>query len=236
MENASIKQKQEKSTGLLKDVCNSIDCETNPPMNLEDEPYALKAIAEKQRRTAMSEHPHIAPLVAYLAAIKAEHSEKDLPCFDPCDGGIHAKVLFLLEAPGPKAVGSAFISRNNPDPTARNMCGLLKEAQLARRDTALWNIVPWYVGTGSKIRAVNKDDINEASPYLSELISLLQELKVIVLVGKKSQSAKSQIAQLTSVPLMEMPHPSATVFNAYPHKITEMRDCLRQVAAIVNGE
>lgn len=111
-------------------------------MNPEDAPYALKMSDEKQRRLAMSGHPHIAPLTAYLAAIKAEHSDKELPSFDPCDGGINAKALFLLEAPGPKAVDSAFISRNNPDPTAQNMCGLLAEANISRRDTLLWNIVP----------------------------------------------------------------------------------------------
>lgn len=72
----------------------------------------------------MSHQSRIEPLTKYLAKIKAEHPEKELPCFDPYDGGIHAKALFLLEAPGPKAVSSTFISRNNPDPTARNICGV----------------------------------------------------------------------------------------------------------------
>ena len=142
-------------------------------MKPEDNPYALKLPAEKQRRIAMLDQPHIEPLAKYLDAIKAEHSDKDLPCFDPCDGGIHAKVLFLLEAPGPKAVDSAFISRNNPDPTARNMCGLLYDAKISRRDTLVWNIVPWYVGAGGKIRAVNRSDIRQSFPYLKSLIALL---------------------------------------------------------------
>ncbi|MEO6907373.1 MAG: hypothetical protein ABI210_05745 [Abditibacteriaceae bacterium] len=54
-------------------------------MKPEDEPYALKSPDEQQRRIALLNQSHIAPLAKYLADIKAEHAEKDLPCFDPCD-------------------------------------------------------------------------------------------------------------------------------------------------------
>lgn len=203
-------------------------------MKPEDEPYALNALSERQRRSAMLSQSHIEPLQRYLANIKAEHSEKELPRFDPCDGGVLAKALFLLEAPGSKAVGSTFISRNNPDPTARNMCGLLQEAGIARGDTLLWNIVPWYVGDGNRIRAVNSDDIRQSVPYLKELLSLLPKLKVIALVGKKAQSAKNRIRQLTCLPIIDTHHPSARVFNVWPHKKDEMREQLLQIAAITN--
>ena len=202
----------------------------------EDEPYALKMIEERQRRIAMLGQPHIEPLAKYLAAIKAEHSDKDLPCFDPCDGGIHAKVLFLLEAPGPKAVDSAFISRNNPDPAARNMNGLLSDAKISRIDTLLWNIVPWYVGASGNIRLVNSADISESFPYLAGLLALLPDLKVIALVGRKTQSARNQIAQLTPVPIVAAHHPSARVFNVWPHKKDEMREQLSEVASYLAGE
>ena len=200
-------------------------------MKPEDEHYALNSAAERERRAAMLNHSHIAPLVKYLADIKARHSEKELPCFDPCDGGIGAKALFLLEAPGPKAVGSTFISRNNPDPTARNLCDLLSEANIARADSLIWNIVPWYVGDGTRIRAVNSRDIKQALPHLKDLIGLLPDLKVIVLVGKKAQSAKIQIEQLTNLPIVETWHPSARVFNMWPDKKDEMKEQLREVAA-----
>ncbi len=73
-----------------------------------------------------------------------------VPHFDPLDGGINARVLFLLEAPGAKAVASGFVSRNNPDETARNFFDLNMAAGIARRDTVCWNVVPWYIGTGTK--------------------------------------------------------------------------------------
>ncbi len=202
-------------------------------MKPEDEPYALNSPDEMVRRAALLNQPHMAPLAQYLASIKAKHPEKELPAFDPCDGGVGAKALFLLEAPGPKAVGSTFISRNNPDPTARNLCELLREVNIARAETLIWNIVPWYVGDGAKIRAVNANDIRESFPHLGDLIGLLPDLKVIMLLGKKAQSAKNQIAQLTNVPIIETSHPSARVFNVWPDKKEEVRKQLKQVAALL---
>lgn len=204
-------------------------------MNMEDpykdEPYSLKLDSERQRRLEMLGDPHIAPLIRYLADIKAEHPEKELPYFDPRDGGVNVKTLFLLEAPGPKAVDSAFISRNNPDPSARNFFNLLQEAKISRADTVLWNIVPWYVGDGGRIRPVNDDDIRESLPYLKGLLALLPNLKVIILVGKRAQSAKGQIRQLNSLPIIETHHPSARSLNVWPHKREDIKKHLLQVAA-----
>ncbi|RYX82962.1 uracil-DNA glycosylase [bacterium] len=204
-------------------------------MKPEDEPYALRSPDEKTRRMKLLGQPHMEPLVRYLEDIKVEHHEKDPPHFDPCDGGINARVLFLLEAPGPKAVSSNFISRNNPDPTARNMCRFLQDAGIQRSDSVLWNIVPWYVGDGSRIRAVNNNDIIQAAPYLKELIALLPELKVIALVGKKAQSAQKYIRELSNLPLIHTHHPSARVFNVWPHKRKEMSEQLAEIAEIING-
>jgi uracil-DNA glycosylase len=177
--------------------------------------------------------PHVKPLVEYLEAIRLEQLGLELPCFDPCDGGICARALFLLEAPGPKAVGSAFISRNNPDQTAKNMGELLQVAGIARGDTLIWNIVPWYVGDGSRIRAVNSQDIEHALPYLRGLLNLLPNLKVIVLVGKKAQSATAGIRQLTSLPIMGTYHPSPRVFNVWPEKKEQTQAVFVQVASLL---
>ncbi len=206
-------------------------------MNPQDEPNALEDTDEQKRRKDLLDKPHMKPLKEYAAAIRAARPEAKVPDFDPCDGGTRACALFLLEAPGPKAVSSGFISRNNPDPTANNFCRLLQEAGIARADTAIWNIVPWYVGNegGTHIRAVSKNDLEEARPYLQDLLTLLPHLQVIVLVGKKALSAKREIQELTSRPIKDTPHPSARVFRFWPHKEDEMRAELRRVAAIIDA-
>ena len=94
---------------------------------------------------------------------------KQVPYFDPRDGGISARVLFMLEAPGPKAVWSGFISRDNPDPTARNFRHLLAVAGIAREETLLWNIVPWYIGNRARIRSAQRRDIKEGAAYMARL-------------------------------------------------------------------
>ncbi|MGC4043031.1 MAG: uracil-DNA glycosylase [Armatimonas sp.] len=201
-----------------------------------DAPYTLASAKERERRTALLYEPHIMPLVAHLKGVrKAMGSNYEMPSFDPLDGGIHARALFLLEAPGPKAVGSAFISRNNPDPTARNLCELLASAGIARKDTLIWNIVPWYVGDGEgRIRAVTPSDIGSALPHLKSLLELLPELRVIVLVGKKAQSAASEIRLMSEVPLVMTHHPSARVFNVWPEKRGEAERDFGRVAEILS--
>ena len=199
-------------------------------------PYILIEPDEVKRRLAMLTSPHIAPLITYAQQIMARlGSNYQIPYFDPCDGGIHSEVLFLLEAPGRKAIGSSFISRNNPDPSARNMCTLLDAAGLPRTTTLLWNIVPWYVGSEEKIRAVKKSDITTAIPFLKELINFLPNLKAIVLVGRKAQSAKSQIIQLTSARFFESHHPSQQVMNRWPERRVEMLDTFKSLAAFLKN-
>jgi uracil-DNA glycosylase len=184
--------------------------------------FALRDISEQERRKGLLRLPHMQPLVKYLRRIQERAgSGRSMPDFDPCDGGIFAKFLFLLEAPGPRAVGSSFISRNNPDQTAKNMNLLLQAAKLPRASTLLWNIVPWYIGEGKKIRGARKIDVAEALPYLSELIGLLPELKATILVGKPAGSAAESIQAITKTPLFFAPHPSPKVFNIYPHKRQE---------------
>ena len=93
----------------------------------------------------------MAPFIHFVQLIRQETGlAREIPYFDPLDGGIAAKCFFLLEAPGPKAVVSGFISRNNPDETAKNFFNLNQDADLPRKSTVSWNVVPWYIGSGKK--------------------------------------------------------------------------------------
>ena len=195
---------------------------------LEDD-YQLKNATALAERRSMLTLPHILPLVEYLETLKSElGSDFDTPMFDPCDGGVEAKALFLLEAPGPKAVGSDFISRNNPDPTARNINGLLDESGFKRQETILWNIVPWYVGSPNKIRPVKMSDIEKALPYLEKLLALLKDLQVIILVGKKAQKAHSHLSKFTDLPIIDSYHPSNLSLNSDPNRYSEILEKFKE--------
>ena len=196
---------------------------------MEDAPYTLDTAEEQQRRPGMLTLPHMKPLTDYVVALRDNLGEHyHIPNFDPCDGGVHARVLFLLEAPGPKA--SKFASSNNPDPTAKNLWNLIHDAGIARADTLIWNIVPWYVGTGKHILPVNSADIRQALPYLEELLALLPNLQMIVLVGRKAQLAKPQICLLTSRPIRHTYHMSALVFNRSPEKKKQTEEAFSAIA------
>ena len=190
--------------------------------------------------------PHILPLVEYLDSVldsvkEALDSDVKCPMFDPCDGGINAKVLFLQQDPGEKAVESGFISRNNPDQTARNTNHLLHEAGFRREETILWNIVPWYVGTGN----INDSDIERAMPFLEQLLLLIEDIEVIVLVGKKAQGAFSYLSRITELPILCSYHPSPLWINSDPNpparyldilaKFREAKNVLADVAPQVSG-
>ncbi len=202
----------------------------------DPEVYALASAGEQQARRRLLADPEIAPLTRLVEEIRAEEGlHGEVPYFDPHDAGARARVLFLLEAPGPKAVESGFISRNNPDPTARNFLLLLKEAMIPRDETLLWNIIPWYIGTGERIRPARHSDIRAGEKYLQRLLALLPELKAIVLVGRKAQAAAKFLSGLTGARVFHTLHPSAQVITCWPEKRVQLLEELRSVRSFLNG-
>jgi uracil-DNA glycosylase len=151
---------------------------------------------------------------------------------------VNARVLFLLEAPGPKAAGttasSGFVSSNNPDPTAENLWDLIHNAGIARADTLIWNIVPWYVGENGHIKPAPKEDIKQALPHLKALLDLLPRLNMLVLVGRKAQSAKPQIHRLTVRPIRHTYHMSARVFYRWPEKKKQTEEDFGKISTHLN--
>lgn len=186
-------------------------------MNLADKPKSLGKTGIREARLKMLDEAHIGPLTQFVYDLRRHKGlTNEVPFFDPMDGGINAKVLFVLEAPGPKAVASGFISRNNPDETAKNMFMLLEEAGFERKETLLWNIVPWYIGSGQKIRPANNQDIAEGLVHLIKLTKKIQSLESIVLVGKKAAQVKGFISDMTTIPIFESYHPSPMFVNNKP--------------------
>lgn len=197
-----------------------------------DAPKTLGCPEARQQRLAAIQMSHVAPLSAFVGNLRAEMGDGyEVPYFDPFDGGVKADCLYLLEAPGPKAVVSGFISRNNPDETAKNFFLLNREAGIDRRRTVIWNIVPWYIGSGTRIRPANARDLGVAAPALVRLTSLLPFLYSIVLVGKKAATAESSIRSLVPNALVHVvPHPSPMFVNRLPGNRAILLEKLKAVA------
>jgi uracil-DNA glycosylase len=201
-----------------------------------DQPKSLRAASERARRKALLIDPHIAPLTAYVARLRlCKGPAYQIPDFDPLDGGMGARVLVLLEAPGPKAVETGFISRNNPDRTAKNVFDLFRDAEIARTETVLWNVIPWYIGTSGQIRSGTRSDLVEARPHTQELIQLLFQLEVVVLIGRKASEAFRALALETTARTLETLHPSPKVFATRKTARDEISKTLIEVKGIVLG-
>jgi len=143
-----------------------------------------------------------------------------------------ARVLFVGERPGPKTLKTGFISRENPDPTARNFGALLDAAHISRSDTVLWNILPWFDSRTAKISA---SDLSRGASYLSKLIILLPHLCIIVFVGKQAQRAARMVIIPDGVKVLNCPHPSQLSLNADRKRRPAIRKVLKAVAGIIRG-
>ena len=201
-----------------------------------DVPKSLSDPAVRAERHVGLTEPHISPLAEFVLRPREKMGDDHkIPHFDPLDGGIRAECLFLLEAPGSKAVASGFVSRNNPDETAKNFFELNVEADLDRTRTVIWNVVPWYVGTGTKIRAVNAADIRIAQLALTSLLDMLPALRAVVFVGRKAARVRPDI-ELTRprLQLFECAHTSPMNINRAAHNRGHILSKLHQIAVVMH--
>lgn len=200
-----------------------------------DTPKSLGDPVVRTARRSQLNDARVVPLTRYVEQLRARvGSTAAIPDFDPWDGGVNAEVLFLLEAPGAKAVEAGFISRNNPDETAKNFFLLNQEAGIARERTVLWNIVPWYIGNGTRIRPANRTDIAQGIGPLAELLPLLPVLRAVVLVGQKAGAARRAIAELRpQVRVFDTPHPSPLFINNKPENRGRLLVALKDVASFL---
>jgi hypothetical protein len=189
------------------------------PEEADDRPRSLSDPRERERRAAMLDLPHMIELTSY--ATRLRHSGMAVPDFDPLDGGVDARVLFLFEKPGPmtvtagsgKRTGSGFISRNNDDPTAEAIFHFMCQAEIPRKMTILWNVIPWWNGT----RAVTKLELRDGVNEVIELISILRRPSAVVLVGKKAAQAKAYLDP-GKLALFTSYHPSPLVRARWPDR------------------
>lgn len=156
----------------------------------------------------------------------------DVPLFDPASGGTAARVLLLLESPGPRAAtglrGSGLISMDNNDATAAHAFRGLVESGLPRELTLSWNIVPWYLAA---VRTPSSQELSDAAPHLGQLLTLLPDLRVVVLLGRAAQSGWA-VSGPAGVAAINAPHPSPQNFNTRPGARVAFVDALRAAAVL----
>ena len=185
-----------------------------------DLPRSMRDPDVRARRRDMLDAPHMRPLTAYAARLR-KRGDVEVPDFDPLDGGIEARALFLFEKPGPmtvdkgsvKRAGSGFISRNNDDPSAEACITFMQTADIPRELTVLWNVIPWWNGTIK----VTSAELREGVACVKELIELLPKLRAVVLVGRKAAKAYPLLLD-TGLKLFTSDHPSPRVRASFPKR------------------
>lgn len=209
-------------------------------MNECPETKLLRSELTRMARHEQLNNKHIAPLTKFVDELRIKHSDgKEIPYFDPLDGGVEAEVLYLLEAPGKKACNSGFISRDNNDETAKNFLLLNCKADIPRERTICWNAVPWYIGSGNKIRPAKRSDINDGLQSLHELLNLLPKLKAVVLIGSKAQQVKDKLEEKLrcvspKTKIFLSPHPSPMYINRSQDNRQKILDVLCEVNKFLN--
>lgn len=183
-----------------------------------DRPKLLGESSALEARLSQVNDSHMIPITNFVHRLRESmEGETAIPYFDPWDGGVEAEVMFLLEAPGPKARNSGFVSMNNPDETAKNFFEISREAGVDRKRIIIWNTVPWYIGSGRKIRPAKSSDIVDGAQSLAELLHLLPKLRAIVLVGGKAQKIENHIRDVApQLEVFKSPHPSPMFVNRKP--------------------
>jgi hypothetical protein len=179
-------------------------------------PKSLRDPAALAWREGQRHAPHLRALRPYLDRLRREHGE--VPDPDPLDGGASARLLVLLETPGPRIRGTRFVSRDNPTGTAANLFRYLKEAGIPRDDTLIWNAIPWVIHSpGARNRAPRPAEVRAGLGTLPDLLSVLDGLRAVVLAGRTAGQARPVIGQVRPMlRVIDVPHPSPTYVCTSP--------------------
>ncbi len=181
----------------------------------KDRPRSLKdPEVREERKRLLQQTERVARLKELVKAMRdATGYGENIPHFDPMDGGVEARCLFLFEAAGGEAVESGFVSHNNDDPSAHKFFCINNDENFDRRLTVSWNIVPWALREDGRTRGRNRkpkaDEIQKGLGHLEKLLELLEDLEVVVLCGASAQKATQYLyVNHPALCVLHAPHPS----------------------------
>ncbi|MGZ9828267.1 hypothetical protein ACXYTP_15265 [Tsukamurella ocularis] len=142
--------------------------------------------------------PHVRPVNELVDSLRRERPGAFVPYVAPTYGGTNARVLALLQDPGPKTKdgkrnGSRMLCIENADPTAERYKALLAASGIDVCDVQAWNAFPWEptaeVRRGHRRLAPTDDDLADATDALARLVERLPRLRVVLLHGVHAKAA-----------------------------------------------
>ncbi len=187
-------------------------------------------------KLARVREPHVAPISALADQIAVDSGLDPgmVPYPDPDGAGIEARVLFLLDNPGPRAragSGSGLISMDNDDPTAERVWRANQRFGIDRARVLYWNIVPFPTeGMNS-----TTSEMRRAAPYTKQLLGMLPKVERVVLLGRKAEQGWRIAGLSTPLPPLVGPHPSNRGINAVKGNEALFVDVMQRVAGIVSA-
>ncbi len=186
-----------------------------------------------EERIAARDTADMRPLNSFVMSLRERHGV--VPDFDPHDGGAAARLLLILETPGPGSAPVRFVSRDNATGTAANLRRFLDTAEITRRDSIIWNAVPWVIhAPNARNRPPRRAEAMLGLLELPPLLDLLPRLAVVVLAGRVAAEAEPLIAAARpGLPILVMPHPSPTIVCTSPMIARSIAQVLAEAATLV---
>ncbi|MFZ2527003.1 MAG: uracil-DNA glycosylase [Rhodococcus sp. (in: high G+C Gram-positive bacteria)] len=147
--------------------------------------------------------PHVAPINTFVDKLRRVHSHRFIPYVASTFGGTNARLLALFQDPGPMTNpanprGSGMLCVENDDETAARHKAFLAEYKIDTCDILSWNAYPWYGANwyGNKKNRTPVDEL-AATRALSQLLSLLPNLEVVMLHGVVAKKAWARLDEYT---------------------------------------
>jgi hypothetical protein len=176
---------------------------------------------------------HVAPLVDLANRIAAAEGlpPGTVPYPDPEFGGVHARALFLLDSPGPRAKletgGSGLLSIDNDDPSAARAHTAYRTFHIDRGLCLHWNVCPFPTAKDQS----STSERTRAARYTRELLDLLPRLELVTLLGRAAEDGwRRADTSRNDLIVLHGPHPSNRGINAVAGNAERFQSTMRTVA------